>query len=530
MRINKKNIFFSILSILTITLISFSYNIESRALLEATIQSGIIKYPDEFNLMHVVSINSWSLPIQIISVLVKNGFSTSIISKMILFISTFMFFVGIYLITKTLTGSTLLAFLISFLVIFLRKNFGILDYPTMMFSEHTNSLMAQALSTLIFAFLINSNFKLGFFFSAILLSVHLTIGLWVNFIIFLTLIFKFKIYKNIILNKKILASIFLGLIITLISFLYSFDQKIVLDSVYDDTAYKTYMEVWEAHRTGYGLYSDLINYSYIAKTLILILLIYILLRLEVQKEKINFGINVLLMNCLLSLLIYIGYKYFYFLIPDIIIRIMPTRYFLLHSIIGWPIIFSIFYISSKFLFKKFNFNFKYIYYFFVLILILNFLQHNSKFIQKYQDIKFNLFTSSKNNKENEFWNKIKIINLNGYLLTSSDVCVKTVAEAKKLVFFCPDNLDYIPYIPSTAGYTKKIVEDVFDISFGNPKVKHGGGIHVDDLRSSYEKKSYKDWIKLKNEFNINGLIVPKKWKIDLEVYFFSEIHNFYLIQ
>ena len=216
MRINKKNIFFSILSILTITLISFSYNIESRALLEATIQSGIIKYPDEFNLMHVVSINSWSLPIQIISVLVKNGFSTSIISKMILFISTFMFFVGIYLITKTLTGSTLLAFLISFLVIFLRKNFGILDYPTMMFSEHTNSLMAQALSTLIFAFLINSNFKLGFFFSAILLSVHLTIGLWVNFIIFLTLIFKFKIYKNIILNKKILASIFLGLIITLI--------------------------------------------------------------------------------------------------------------------------------------------------------------------------------------------------------------------------------------------------------------------------------------------------------------------------
>ena len=33
-----------------------------------------------------------------------------------------------------------------------------------------------------------------------------------------------------------------------------------------------------------------------------------------------------------------------------------------------------------------------------------------------------------------------------------------------------------------------------------------------------------------NEFNINGLIVPKKWKIDLEVYFFSEIHNFYLIQ
>jgi hypothetical protein len=526
MKINK-NIFFLILSVLLVTLVSFSYNIEARALLEATIQSGLINYPKEFNLMQTVSMNSWSLPIQIISFLIKIDLPVLIISRGIIFISTFMFFGGIYLITKSLTGSSLLAFLVSFLVIFLRKNFGLLDYPTIMFSEHTNSLMAQALSTLVFAFLINNNLRLGFFFSAILLSVHLTIGLWVNFIILLTIAFKFRLYSNVVLNKKNYVFIILGLIITLISFYFSLDQKLPIIDINDDGAYKTYMKVWEAHRTGYGLYSDLINYSYIFKTLILIFLIFVFLKLNSNNNETNFGINVLFINCLLALLVYLVYKYFYFLMPDIIVRIMPTRYLLLHSIIGWPIIFSIFYVLIKNI--KFNFNFKYIHYFFVTILILNLSQHQSKFIKKYQDIKSNFLSTNKSNKENELWDKINIIDLNGYLLTSSEICVKTVAVAKKPVFFCADNLDYIPYFPNAAGYTKKIVEEVFDIPFDNPKVKYTGGISEEELKSSYENKSYDDWVNLKKKFNISGLIVPKKWKIDLEVFYYNKIYNFYII-
>jgi|TARA_B100001093_G_scaffold73222_1_gene63893 hypothetical protein len=530
MKINNKNIFFAILSIFLASLVSFSYNIESRAMLEATIQSGIINYPGEFNLMQTVSVNSWSLPIQLISILIKSNISTLIISRIIILISTLMFFIGIYLVTKSITGSSLLALLVSFLVIFLRKNFGLLDYPTVMFSEHTNSLLAQALSTLIFGLLVNNNIRLSFFFSALLLSVHLTIGLWVNLIIFLTLALKSKIQRNLILDKKVFIYLFLGLLITSISFFYGMEQKIPLIDVYDDSAYKTYMKVWEAHRTGYGLYSDLINYNYIAKTLVLILLVLIFLKLKSNKDKINLGINILLVNCVLALITYIIYKFFYSLLPDIIIRIMPSRYLLLHSIIGWPIIFSIFYILTKNIVSKFYFNFKYFHYFFVVILIINLIQHHSKFIQQYQDIKLNVFNVNKNNKEDEFWNKIKTVNSNGYLLTSSEACVKTVAFAKKRVFFCPDNLDFIPYFPSSAGYVKKIVEEVFDIPFDNPEIKYTGGIGKSELKSSYENKSYNNWVDLKKQFNISGLIVPKKWKINLEVFYYGEIYNFYLIQ
>tara|TARA_B100001093_G_C26809849_1_gene1007094 strand:+ start:255 stop:1844 length:1590 start_codon:yes stop_codon:yes gene_type:complete len=529
MQINKKNIFFLVLLILSSLCFSLSYNFETRALLEATIQSRLINYPDEFNLFRVVSINAWSLPIQIISILIKNHINPLTISTIILFTSTIMFSIGIYLITNFFTNSRLLSFFVSFVVILLNKNFGHLEYPTMMFTDHTNGLMAQALSTLVFALLINNNLKLGLFFSVVLIPVHLTVGLWVNSIIFITFILRFKIYKKLILNKKIFFYIFLGLVITLISFFYFLGQKLPLDFPYDDQAFKTYMEVWELHRTAWGMYNNWFNYGYISKTLILILVISIFLKFKLNKTNFDFGIYILLLNCTLSLLLYLAYKYFFFLFPDIVIKVMPTRFILLHSVVGWPIIFSIFYLLTKNIILKFNINFKYTHYTFILILIFNMIQHNSRFVERYEGIKFNL---NINNEDNEFWDIIKNTDLQGFILTSSDIeaCIKTIVYAKKPLFICPDGIDYVSYIPKTAGPTKKIIEEVFEIPFNNPKVKHLGGIHKDDLKFSYEKKSLNDWILLKNKFNIQGLIVPKKWRIDLKVISSNEKFNFYSIE
>ena len=67
-----------------------------------------------------------------------------------------MYLFGIYLICKSITDSRVLSFLISFLIILLRKNFGDLDYPTLIFHEASNWLIAQAMFTMIFGFFINN--------------------------------------------------------------------------------------------------------------------------------------------------------------------------------------------------------------------------------------------------------------------------------------------------------------------------------------------------------------------------------------
>ena len=532
MKLNIKNIFFSILLVVSSCFIALSYNFETRALIEGTILSGTIDYPNEFNLFRVLSLNAWSLPIQVISFLIKAGFSPLTISRIILLTSTLMFFVGIFLITKFFTNSYVLSFLVAFLVVLLKKNFGSVDYPTMMFTEHTGGLMAQALSTLVFGLLVNNNFKSGFFFSVMLLSVHVTVGLWVNFMIFLTFILKITIHKNLILNKKILTSAFVGLTIVLISFFYFLGQKVPLNFIYDHDTYETYMKTWEAHRTTYGMYSSWMGYEYLFKTLLLICLIFIFLKLKTRSDNFIFGVNVLFLSCILSFILYLSYKYFFFLFPDIITRVMPTRFILLHSVIGWPIIFSILYIFVKNIFTNFNFNLKYVYFFFVSILIFNLFQHKSNFIERYEGIKTNLLFSDKIDKNDKFWNKIKATNSDGFFLTDGDfqTCIKTVIFAKKPLFICPEYIDLIPYFPSAAVPTKKIIEEVLGIPFDNPEVKHTGGVNDKDLKFSYENKSNVDWVSLKNQFNITGLIVPKKWKINLKVYFSSDDYNFYIIQ
>ena len=74
-----------------------------------------------------------------------------------------------------------------------RKNFGDIDYPTLMFSEHTNGMISLSLITLVFGLSCNRNFFSASFLIGLLISIHLTLGLWIFFIFFfLTTIFFLK--------------------------------------------------------------------------------------------------------------------------------------------------------------------------------------------------------------------------------------------------------------------------------------------------------------------------------------------------
>tara|TARA_B100000767_G_scaffold274387_1_gene307204 strand:+ start:194 stop:1783 length:1590 start_codon:yes stop_codon:yes gene_type:complete len=520
---------FYFLSIFILALFfSLSYSFDTNGLIGGTVQSGILKFPDGPSSSYVVHTNSWSIIVQIISFLVRINISAVAISQIIIFFSTLVFLIAIFLTCKFLTNSSILGLLVSFIVILLKKNFGHLDYPTIIFSEHTGGLMSQALSTLVFGLFINNNFKLGFFFSAILLCVHPIIGLWLNFIIFSTILLKFKIDEIIIFFKENLTSVLLGLLVVLFSFFIFYRNSVPINYSYDDETFRTYMSVWDAHRTAYGQHDNIINFKYIYKSLGLVLLILIFLKLQINNDKFQFGIRLVLLHCLLSLCVYFAYKYFYHYFPDIVIRVMPTRFLLLHSVIGWPIIFSIIYIIFKSFFIEKKLNLKYLHYFFITIIIVNILQHNSNISERYNALKINF--SKPQLSKNQFWHKVRDIDSDGYYLTSTDVCVKTIAISQKPLLMCPESIDYIPYFPSIATPLKKIIEEVFAIPFDDPKIKNFGGIHPKEVRLSYETKTKLQWKEAAQNFNLVGLIVPNDWKIDLVVYLSGEKYNLYIIK
>jgi hypothetical protein len=129
---------------------SISYSFDQIAIEGGLVIADIIKYPDDFSIMKVFYKNSWTIINQIAAILLKFNLSNIIISRIFIFVSTYLYFLGIFFIIKSLTKKLYLAFILSFFILFFRKYLGHLDYPTMIFHELTWGMMSGSLVTFIF--------------------------------------------------------------------------------------------------------------------------------------------------------------------------------------------------------------------------------------------------------------------------------------------------------------------------------------------------------------------------------------------
>lgn len=67
--------------------------------------------------MKVFYKNSWTIINQIAAILLKFNLSNIIISRIFLFVSTYLYFLGIFFIIKSLTKKIYLAFTLSFFIL-----------------------------------------------------------------------------------------------------------------------------------------------------------------------------------------------------------------------------------------------------------------------------------------------------------------------------------------------------------------------------------------------------------------------------
>jgi len=184
---NVNNIVIFFILVLTSILISYTYYFDHLLLVNSFILNNDEIYKDKTNLFYLIYSNAHpSFLSFLINFFTKIGFSINFINIILTFSATLLNLSGIYLVSKFITSSIFLSILISITVVLLRKNFGDIDYPTMMFGWHTTTLIACSLSTFIFGLLTLRNLLLAFLTCLLLLSIHLIIGLWMFGIIVLS--------------------------------------------------------------------------------------------------------------------------------------------------------------------------------------------------------------------------------------------------------------------------------------------------------------------------------------------------------
>ena len=208
------------------------------------------------------------------------------------------------------------------------------------------------------------------------------------------------------------------------------------------------------------------------------------------------------------------YKSFPQIFPEIVIRTIPQRFFLIHSVVGYPLIISIFYkfLERFFIHKKFNKNFPF--QLIVIVIIIHLVQQHDVIEKRLNNIKD---INEDKIEENFFWKQVNDLKINGYILTSNNLCNKTIIYGNLPILFCFHPLDIIPLFPKLASPIKKITDKVLGVSFDELKYRNLSGISEIEIKKIYENKTTKEWIILKEDLNLTTIIVPKDWNLNLDL-------------
>ena len=110
--------------------------------------------------------------------------------------------------------------------------------------------------------------------------------------------------------------------------------------------------------------------------------------------------------------------------------------------------------------------------------------------------------------------------LKGYTLTSKSTGDKTFTKGLKPILLHPGRLDFVPYLPHTAGRTARIIEEIYGISFTNPplEIKNQASINDEIIKLNFEKYSNYKWVELSKNtiyqhwwYQLNGILICNRF-------------------
>ena len=204
---------------------------------------------------------------------------------------------------------------------------------------------------------------------------------------------------------------------------------------------------------------------------------------------------------------------------------MPSRFLILHSFVGWPLIISTFYL----IFSQFNSTKRFIKIFVFAVLVIHSMQHYKKFIKIQNGFALNVFEKSYVQDVNIF-KDISNLNLEGYFITTSNTANYINRFALKPILLNTQYLDFLPYHHYLVDRTFEILEEVYDVDLKNPPIKNNPLLPDSFVKNNFENKTKLDWESLSQKYNANYVVTPSNWKIKLDLFKNNESFSIYKIK
>ena len=152
------------------------------------------------------------------------------------------------------------------------------------------------------------------------------------------------------------------------------------------------------------------------------------------------------------------YKLIPYIFPDFLKNILPTRFIMLQTFLGWPIIISIIvYLTNNHFKNKIVFLVS-------LLLSLVIVQNYNKVIL----IKDGFLINFKSMEESAVINYIKKENIKTYLIVPSSLISHVFKKAETPILLHTESLDFIPYHPYLSNKFFYILEEIIILKIIRP--------------------------------------------------------------
>ena len=79
------------------------------------------------------------------------------------------------------------------------------------------------------------------------------------------------------------------------------------------------------------------------------------------------------------------------------------------------------------------------------------------------------------------------------------------------------SFDFLPYHPYLLKNTFNILKDIYGVEINNPPNKNDPRLPEEFIKKTFEAKQKSDWEYIKTKYNANYVVVPKNWKINLNL-------------
>lgn len=464
---------------------------------------------------------------------------------------------GLTLVTFALTGSVALALSGALLVVLNAFFIQGTDYPILFMSSHSFGELATSMAVLCIGFLGNRRYFPAGVVAGMLPAFHPVVGCWtIGIVIFGSFLIPSPFKGD---TVKLLRGLAVGLIVSAASFAFFWIHRTPVNMAMDQVALSAYLENWEHHRqVGYSIKTLAVTLA----TLIMLWLLFDSGR-RFNKPLVVQTTVVLLISAAASWLVYEFVHRFHASLPWVVFSAMLGRLVNIHFLLAFPIMigalslrrdttflllgatiglaFENTLITRVFLICSLLAGLAYV----AQSYILKRIRLNTRFTALSYSIGrrfkvgfvviavtaggaslFSLMATPAplcsekiidNCRAPGVFKKIKDIDFTGLTVAPPGLALMAHRHGHKPVVLGASGIDFVPYLPQTAGGVRDIVESIYGLDFLNPpaEFREKGYLLPETGREYWSKLSSIDWHALAAKFRIGAVIAPSDWEIKL---------------